>query len=93
MPHLSEVLQNLREYGFSEDFFPVTINNHSLRLISNEGFEKEESQYIDIDIGVWCEHCESEHHVDALVHQRAVEQIRLVKLSVFTKFTDISCEP
>lgn len=93
MSALDRKLAQLTAYGFYEDGFPAKVNGHSIRLVQNEGYEKEESDHIAIDYGLWCENCQEEYHIDGLVPEDdVVHVIPLIQLYAFHTYVEESCD-
>ena len=92
MSRLDRKLRELRKYGFHQRGFPVEINGHTVELLRNEGYEKQESDHVAVDYSLWCRNCEKEHNVEGLIPEGELRRLPTVQAYTLGPYFEHECD-
>lgn len=53
---LGEALSEVEKYGFRRDSFPLSLGNHIILILHNDGYEDEEHR-LSLHLGISCRNC------------------------------------
>lgn len=90
---LEKKLNEVEEYGFERQNFPISYNGHVLTILSNDAHRSEDGR-IRFDLMLHCKKCRTTSSISGHFPEHYDNQERLVvnaKVAVFAKFDAIEC--